>query len=77
MIHLKYLHLKIYKNLLFLFLVKKFQNYIINNFKEKPTLLELSLKLEKSITLLGQYINKFNLKDYIKYNFETSLPPII
>ena len=51
-----------------------FKNYIINNFKEKPTLLELSLKLEKSITLVGQYINKFNLKDYIKYNFETSLP---
>lgn len=46
------------------------EKYILDNFKDsKPTLQELSSKIGKSITLIGQAINKFNLQDYIKYSF--------
>lgn len=41
--------------------------FIINNFKEKPTLKELSNKIKLSYSALGRKINEFGLRDYISY----------
>lgn len=43
------------------------EKYIKENFNKNPTLSELSLKLGIHSTTLGQYIDKFNLKDLISY----------
>lgn len=41
--------------------------YIQENFKEKPTLNELSENLKIHNTTIGQYIDKFEIKDLISY----------
>ena len=42
---------------------------IIKNFDKKPTLFELSEFLNIKSTTLGQYIIKYNLRDYISYSY--------
>ena len=43
------------------------QNFIKDNFKEKPTIGELCNKIEKSRTWISNLINKNDLRDLIKY----------
>ena len=43
------------------------KNFIINNFKKPVSLYDLSIKLNLSISMIGQQINKFKLRNYICY----------
>ena len=45
----------------------KLHNFIKNNFKEKPTILELASLLNKTSSFISQIINKYNLQKNIYY----------
>ena len=50
------------------------EDFLKKNYNEKTTLIQLSKDTGVSRTVVGQYIHKYGLEDYINYSFTVSQP---